>query len=77
MAILLSLVIGCLCASDIHMSLHRSVAEVVFALLLTVIVVGFGVQTFTTVLSGRTYRVFGSEDLAQMTSTGQLPEKRG
>ncbi|ACF45156.1 MAG: Na+/H+ antiporter subunit C [Prosthecochloris sp.] len=43
------------------------------ALILTAIVIGFGVQAFTIVLFKRTYQVLGTEDLDEMRSTDQLP----
>lgn len=43
------------------------------ALILTAIVIGFGVQAFTIVLFKRTYLTLGTEDLDDMTSTDQLP----
>ena len=42
------------------------------ALILTAIVIGFGVQAFTIVLFRRTYRALGTEDLDAMRSTDQL-----
>ncbi|MCG8341615.1 MAG: Na+/H+ antiporter subunit C [Chlorobiales bacterium] len=43
------------------------------ALVLTAIVIGFGVQAFTIVLFKRTYQRLGTEDLDKMRSTDQLP----
>ncbi|ASQ89600.1 Na+/H+ antiporter subunit C [Prosthecochloris sp. GSB1] len=43
------------------------------ALILTAIVIGFGVQAFTIVLFKRTYQTLGTEDLDEMTSTDRLP----
>ncbi len=43
------------------------------ALILTAIVIGFGVQAFTIVLFKRTYQTLGTEDLDEMRSTDQLP----
>jgi multicomponent Na+:H+ antiporter subunit C len=45
------------------------------ALILTAIVIGFGVQAFTIVLFKRTYRTLGTEDLDEMRSTDRLPEE--
>lgn len=46
------------------------------ALILTAIVIGFGVQAFTIVLFKRTYQTVGTEDLDKMKSTDQLPGER-
>lgn len=47
------------------------------ALILTAIVIGFGVQAFTIVLFKRTYQTLGTEDLDKMRSTDQLkPEHK-
>ncbi len=46
------------------------------ALILTAIVIGFGVQAFTIVLFRRTYQTLGTEDLDEMRSTDQLPEEK-
>ena len=42
------------------------------ALILTAIVIGFGVQAFTIVLFKRTYQTLGTEDLDEMNSTDTL-----
>lgn len=42
------------------------------ALILTAIVIGFGVQAFTVVLFKRTYQTLGTEDLDEMKSTDEL-----
>ena len=44
------------------------------ALILTAIVIGFGVQAFTIVLFKRTYQTLCTEDLDEMRSTDRLPE---
>ncbi len=46
------------------------------ALILTAIVIGFGVQAFTIVLFKRTYQELGTEDLDRMKSTDQLPGEK-
>ncbi|WP_294344960.1 Na+/H+ antiporter subunit C [Prosthecochloris sp.] len=46
------------------------------ALILTSIVIGFGVQAFALVLFKRAYLTLGTEDLDKMRSTDQLPEER-
>jgi multicomponent Na+:H+ antiporter subunit C len=43
------------------------------ALILTAIVIGFGVLAFTLVLAYRTYQTVGSDDLDDMRATDQLP----
>ena len=43
------------------------------ALVLTAIVIGFGVLAFTLVLVHRVYQVVGSDDVDNLTSTDQLP----
>ncbi len=43
------------------------------ALILTAIVIGFGVQAFAVVLIKRTYEVLGTDDLNQMVSTDREP----
>lgn len=42
------------------------------ALILTAIVIGFGLQAFATVLIRRTYETVGTDDLDQMQSTDTL-----
>jgi multicomponent Na+:H+ antiporter subunit C len=44
------------------------------ALILTAIVIGFGVVAFTLVLAYRAYQVVGTDDLDQMRGTDRLPE---
>jgi len=44
------------------------------ALILTAIVIGFGVQAFALVLIKRVYQTVGSDDLDQMTTTDTLPD---
>jgi multicomponent Na+:H+ antiporter subunit C len=44
------------------------------ALVLTAIVIGFGVLAYTLVLVHRVYRVVGSDDVESLTATDQLPE---
>ncbi|MBI5446031.1 MAG: Na+/H+ antiporter subunit C [Deltaproteobacteria bacterium] len=44
------------------------------ALILTAIVIGFGVQAFTLVLIKRVYQTVGSDDLDVMTTTDTEPE---
>ena len=46
------------------------------ALILTAIVIGFGVQAFTIVLFKRTYQSLGTEDLDRMRSTDELPGEK-
>lgn len=45
------------------------------ALILTAIVIGFGVQAFALVLIKRVYQTVGSDDLDQMTTTDTLPDE--
>jgi multicomponent Na+:H+ antiporter subunit C len=45
------------------------------ALLLTAIVIGFGIQAFAIVLIKRVYQSFGTNDLDDMNSTDQIEEK--
>ena len=45
------------------------------ALLLTAIVIGFGIQAFAIVLIKRVYRTFGTNDMDDMNSTDQIEEK--
>lgn len=44
------------------------------ALILTAIVIGFGVQAFAIVLFKRAYQTVGTDDLDEMKSTDQLKE---
>ncbi len=46
------------------------------ALILTAIVIGFGVQAFTIVLFKRTYQSLGTEDLDKMRHTDELPGEK-
>ncbi|MDT9547091.1 MAG: Na+/H+ antiporter subunit C [Chlorobium sp.] len=45
------------------------------ALILTAIVIGFGVQAFAIVLFRRTYQTLKTGDLDEMRNTDRLPEK--
>lgn len=45
------------------------------ALLLTAIVIGFGIQAFSIVLIKRVYQSFGTNDLDDMNTTDQIEEK--
>ncbi|WP_187260815.1 Na+/H+ antiporter subunit C [Pontibacter beigongshangensis] len=45
------------------------------ALLLTAIVIGFGVQAFAIVLIKRVYQVFGTNDLDDLDKTDRIHEK--
>ena len=45
------------------------------ALLLTAIVIGFGIQAFAIVLIKRVYQAFGTNDLDNMNTTDQIEEK--
>ena len=47
------------------------------ALILTAIVIGFGVQAFALVLIKRVYQTVGSDDVDAMTTTDALPEPGG
>lgn len=44
------------------------------ALILTAIVIGFGVQAFALVLIKRVYQTAGSDDIDEMTTTETLPD---
>lgn len=44
------------------------------ALILTAIVIGFGVQAFALVLIKRVYQTVGSDDIDEMTTTETLPD---
>jgi multicomponent Na+:H+ antiporter subunit C len=44
------------------------------ALILTAIVIGFGVQAFALVLIKRVYQTVGSDDIDEMTTTEKLPD---
>jgi len=44
------------------------------ALILTAIVIGFGVQAFALVLIKRVYQAVGSDDIDEMTTTEKLPD---
>jgi multicomponent Na+:H+ antiporter subunit C len=45
------------------------------ALILTAIVIGFGVQAFALVLIKRVYQTVGSDDIDEMTTTETLPDR--
>ena len=45
------------------------------ALLLTAIVIGFGIQAFAIVLIKRVYSTFGTNDMDDMNTTDQIEEK--
>lgn len=45
------------------------------ALILTAIVIGFGVQAFALVLIKRVYQTVGSDDIDEMTTTDALPDR--
>ena len=47
------------------------------ALILTAIVIGFGVQAFALVLIKRVYQTVGSDDVDEMTTTDTIAERGG
>lgn len=53
-------------------ALHSGVDPVPQALILTAIVIGFGVLAFFIALAYRAYRTVGSDDLARMNTTDRI-----